>query len=303
VPAPLPSLLPLPSFTVHEALELDVPRRRLGHRDLESPHHGLRSAIVADTTRDRCVEFQPLLTPDAAYSHTAAAALWGLPLPLGETAGPLHVVSPGSGRTRRPGLVGHRSSRRLATTIVGGLPVVEPLVAWAQCAAVLRLDDLVAMGDALAGRWSPHAAARELPLGLLARAADGWGRRRGRRRLEEALGLVRPDVWSPRETALRLVILRAGLPEPPERNAAICDAAGSVLGHGDLVWRDERVLAEYEGDQHRTDRRQWRLDLAKYEAYADEGWRVVRVTDDDLVAPARLVRRIARLLTDRAVLC
>ncbi|GAA4266172.1 hypothetical protein [Frondihabitans peucedani] len=299
----LPPLLARHPFALGDGLDDGLSEKRLRGSDLAAPHSGVRVARSAESALEHAGElYLPLLRPDEVFSHTTAASIWGLPLPLAVSP-VVHVTRFGEQRPRRPAVVGHRSSRRLATTIVGGLPVVEPLVAWAQCAAVLRLDDLVAMGDALAGRWSPHAAARELPLGLPARAADDWGRRRGRRRLEEALGLVRPDVWSPRETALRLVILRAGLPEPPERNAVICDAAGSVVGHADLVWRDERVLAEYEGDQHRTDRRQWRLDLAKYEAYADEGWRVVRVTDDDLVAPARLVRRIARLLTDRAVLC
>ncbi|BDZ48829.1 hypothetical protein GCM10025867_10700 [Frondihabitans sucicola] len=188
-------------------------------------------------------------------------------------------------------------------TFLGGLPVVEPLAAWSQCAALLDVDDLVAMGDALAGRWSPHEAAREQSLDQLEAAVDGWRSRRGARRLREAFGLVRADVWSPKETELRLIIVRAGLPEPPGLNAAITDGHGATIGHGDLVWPRQRLVVEYEGDQHRTDRRQWRRDVAKYERYSDERWRVVRVTDDDLVSPGILLDRISRLLDERTLQC
>jgi hypothetical protein len=107
------------------------------------------------------------------------------------------------------------------------VPVVEPAVAWAQCAAELELDELVAIGDALAGRWSPEAAAREMPLAELRRVVEAWGGRRGARRLSEALDLVRPNVWSPKETELRLLLVRAGVPEPPGLNAEITDSAGT----------------------------------------------------------------------------
>jgi hypothetical protein len=194
----------------------------------------------------------------------------------------------------------HRSET-VGGAFVGGLPVVDPVTAWLQSGALLGLDDLIVMGDALAGRWSPHGQAREVPVAHLVAAVGRWGRRRGARRLQQALPWLRDGVWSPRETALRLVIVRAGLPEPGERNAEIRDAAGRLLGHGDLVYRRLRLVIEYEGDHHRTDRQQWRRDLAKYEAYADAGWRVVRVTDDDLERPRILIGRLSRLLTEEAV--
>lgn len=157
------------------------------------------------------------------------------------------------------------------------------------------------MGDALAGRWSPDERANELPITQLHVAVAECGRRRGVVRLRQALELVRSSVWSPKETELRLAIVRAGLPEPPGLNSPIVDAEGSVLGHGDLVWPAERLVVEYEGDQHRADRWQWRSDIAKYERYADAGWRVVRVTAADIEAPAALIERIARLLAARAL--
>ncbi|WP_147430186.1 hypothetical protein [Frondihabitans australicus] len=207
------------------------------------------------------------------------------------------MTSPTGGRPRRPGVVGHRAGT-VTGTFVGALPVVEPLTAWAQCAALVPLDDVIAMGDALAGRWSKHATARELPIERLAATVRAWGSRRGARRLREAMRWIRPRVWSPRETALRLLLVRAGLPEP-ECNGEVTTAEGDL--HADLVWRDARLAVEYEGDHHRTDRGQWRRDIARAELFADAGWRRVRATDDDLADPSRILRRISRHLTSGAL--
>lgn len=42
----------------------------------------------------------------------------------------------------------------------------------------------------------------------------------------------------------------AGLPEPA-LNAPIFDVDGSLVAIGDLVWWEQKVVVEYEGDQHR----------------------------------------------------
>lgn len=302
MPTALPPLLRTVPFRVGEARRLGVGEGRLRGRDLAAPHHGARSPSTESSFHDRCWSYLPLLSPGQAFSHVTAAALWGLPLPLATREPLLHVVGTNGCRPRRPGVVGHRASL-VPGGFVAGLPVVEPTVAWAQCAAELEVDDLIVMGDALVGRWSPHIEARELKLDKLHAAVEAWGRRRGARRLAEALPQLRADVWSPKETTLRLTLVRAGVPEPPGLNAAIADDAGVLLGHGDLVWPRQRVAVEYEGDQHRTDRWQWRSDVAKYESYTDAGWRVVRVTDDDLVSPGILLERITRLLAERALQC
>ena len=40
------------------------------------------------------------------------------------------------------------------------------------------------------------------------------------------------------------------------------------------------MAVEYDGDQHRTDRRQWREDRERDAALRAEGWEVIRVTAD-----------------------
>ena len=67
---------------------------------------------------------------------------------------------------------------------------------------------------------------------------------------------------------------------------------------GDLVYPEERVWIEVEGDQHRTDRKQWRTDVVRHERLADFGWRVIRVTaDDEAVRPHETVERAGKALT------
>jgi hypothetical protein len=56
------------------------------------------------------------------------------------------------------------------------------------------------------------------------------------------------------ETTARLLFRRGGVPEP-ELNAVVSDAAGEWLAFGDFLWRARRVVAEFDGDFHRTDRR------------------------------------------------
>lgn len=65
----------------------------------------------------------------------------------------------------------------------------------------------------------------------------------------------------------------------------------------DLGWEQFKVAAEYDGDHHRTDRRQYAKDqrrLRKLEAF---GWLVVRVIAKD--KPDDIVRRVRAALRRR----
>ena len=61
-----------------------------------------------------------------------------------------------------------------------------------------------------------------------------------------ALELVRPGSESPKETELRLLLIRGGLPEP-ELNVDVVGKNGRFIGRGDLVYRRHKVLVEYDG--------------------------------------------------------
>lgn len=45
-----------------------------------------------------------------------------------------------------------------------------------------------------------------------------------------------------------------------------------------MVYRRYRVIVEYDGDQHRTDTRQYDHDVGRLDRFAAHGWRVVRLT-------------------------
>jgi very-short-patch-repair endonuclease len=100
------------------------------------------------------------------------------------------------------------------------------------------------------------------------------------------------------ETRLRLLLMRAGLPEP-ELNPAV-PVDGRVL-HPDLLYRPWALVLEYEGDGHRTDPTAWRRDISRREALQSAGYRVLQVHSDDLrVDPQCLVARVSRAISEHA---
>ncbi|MEL4319625.1 DUF559 domain-containing protein [Leifsonia sp. YIM 134122] len=103
-----------------------------------------------------------------------------------------------------------------------------------------------------------------------------YRRRRGCRTLKAALLAVRAGTDSAPETELRLDLVELGLPEP-EVNGIIRATDGRQIAIGDLVFRRYRVLVEYDGEQHRSDARQYHRDVDRLDDVAEEGWRVFRV--------------------------
>ena len=186
--------------------------------------------------------------------------------------------------------------------MVEGLRVASAASAWALLAEELRVRELMVRGDAIVripgdhrGRTRPDRALATID--QLERAAAA-GRRRGIHHLRRALDEVCTESASPLETEFRLDAGAAGLP-PAELDREVCDGAGRRLGISEFVYPEWRVVAEIEGDHHRTSRRQWERDLAKYAAYADAGWEVVRLTGAQ-VRRGTAVPHLARALTRRS---
>jgi hypothetical protein len=108
--------------------------------------------------------------------------------------------------------------------------------------------------------------------------------------------MVRAGVDSPRETVLRLVIVRAGFPEP-EVNGVILDGDGKKIATGDLVFREYKVLVEYDGEQHRLDQEQYNWDIDRLDAIREAGWLVVRINKSHLRgSDSRVERKIEKAL-------
>ncbi|MDM7891978.1 endonuclease domain-containing protein [Curtobacterium caseinilyticum] len=246
---------------------------------------------------DRIRAFRPVLGPGQFVSHLSAAVLWGLPLPHGcQGDDPVHVTSlRPAAQMRRTGVVGHRTTEDRARVVQRwGMPTSTPATAWVECGSVLGLDDLVVLGDAvLAGRAHPTTV-QDLATALAARS-----RCPGAGTLRAALALVRPGSGSPQETRARLGIVRGGLPEP-ELQVEIRDEHGRFIGRADLAYRRERIVIEYEGDQHRTDRAQWESDLRRYRAFGRLGWAVLRWSRSDVTTHNReALAELASLLRRR----
>ncbi|WP_396641221.1 hypothetical protein [Microbacterium sp.] len=201
----------------------------------------------------------------------------------------MHVTALGERAPRGAGVAGHTTQRIPPMRVSGGVRVTSAVRTWTDLAPHLGLDELVIAGDRLLGIPTPLATIDE----LLAEVSE-HSARRGHRLLARAVELVREGSRSPRESRARLALVRGGLPEP-ELNATI--ALRRRIVHGDLVYREQRVLIEYEGDQHRTDARQWAHDLERYNDLAEAGWLTIRASKT--MTDAEVVARAARALTSR----
>jgi hypothetical protein len=119
---------------------------------------------------------------------------------------------------------------------------------------------------------------------------------KGIRRARTTLALVDPGAESPRETSLRLLIVRAGYPRP-ETQIRVKDDFGQVVARVDMGWSDLKIAVEYDGDHHWTDRRRWAADIRRTELLKELGWIVIRVTAED--TPETIRRRIGAAWAQR----
>ncbi|MCI9858829.1 endonuclease domain-containing protein [Microbacterium proteolyticum] len=282
------------AFHVREADVLGIPRRRLAAGDLRAPFHGVRVAREEslESVADRCQAYLPRITGGQFFSHTTAATLWGMPLPF-RHGDELHVgATPPTREPRTRGVVGHRLELpQDGVTLIGDLPAPTRVETWAQLGSLLRMDDLVAAGDWVLSQGESVEDLTEAAL---------RARRRGAVALREAVDFVRPGSESPRETQVRLILVRAGLPEP-ELNWTLRTTTGTFVARLDLAYPEQRVAVEYDGRQH-ADTEQFRRDADRWRAIADEGWTLIRVVAHHLDTPAQdVVAPVRRaLLAERA---
>lgn len=173
-------------------------------------------------------------------------------------------------------------------TRVSGLPVTTLARTAFDLARQPPLGEAVARVDALM-RATPFL--REDVL-LLAKRYRGA---RGLRRLRSALPLVDPGAASPKETWLRLLLIDAGLPVPATQIPV--QQNWRLVARLDMGWEEYKVAAEYDGDHHRTNRKQYARDQSRLRRLDDLGWTVIRVIADD--KPDDVVGRVRRALIRR----
>lgn len=294
-------------FAARSARRAGVSAGRLRASDLARPFRGVRVAAAQSAELPwRCGAYQRTMHPRHVFSHETAAELYGLPLPLYvSNADSLHVSTPAPLRAPAgAGITGHQISDALWSSrefihygplgMLFVFQLASPELVWAQLAPRLLVDDLVAVGDAIVGGRVPLGAMADLY--RIAGAAVGH---RGAKTIAAAIGQVRVGSLSRPETLLRLLLVRAGFPEPA-LNLQVTDATGRPIAMADLCWPEYRVLVEYEGDGHRTSRGKFRSDITRGERYQDGGWFQLRATADDVFGdPNPFAQRLARRLRER----
>lgn len=293
-----------PAFNAADAAEIGLQRSRLRAKDLEAPFRSSRLVRPTATYLDdfarhraevinRCRAYQPVAAAGAVFSHSTAALLWGMPLPWRlERSTVIHVTVPtGTQPPRMRGVVGHRQTAP-SRAERHGLPVVSPELAWVQLAQFLTVDELVVAGDHLLRRKRPLSQ-----LALLQALVQSLHRTRGVVSLRLAIPDLREGTDSSKESETRLVLVRAGLPEPVIGHEVIHE--GYFVGTPDLAYVKERIALDYEGEVHLTPR-VFREDITRRELFQDADWHHIRVVQTHPDAPNTLVALVTRALARRA---
>ncbi|GAB7067824.1 hypothetical protein JCM12141A_21130 [Mycolicibacterium hodleri] len=173
--------------------------------------------------------------------------------------------------------------------LVDAIPVTTTARTALDLGRHLDRDAAVTRLDALAHATGISAADVE-PLLIRYRGS------RGVQRAREAIGLMNAGGTSPKETWLRLLVLDAGLPIP-QSQLMVHNGDHYPLAYLDLGWDKYMVAVEYDGDQHRKDRKQYLKDISRLRMLERLGWIVVRVVAED--HPLDVVRRVRAALAGR----
>jgi very-short-patch-repair endonuclease len=194
-------------------------------------------------------------------------------------------------RRRPPGIQTHGDRvEEDEIDIVAGIPVTSPARTALDLGRWYPTMTAVAAVDALGRATDIKAADVEL-------LAHRYGGRRGIVRARKALTLFDPGAQSPKESWLRILLLQEGLPRP-QTQITVGNEFGDVIAYLDMGWEDVKVAVEYDGEQHRSDRRQYTWDIRRLEMLERLGWIVIRVVAGD--KPADIIRRVRAALARRA---
>lgn len=296
VAKPLPEGTP-DSFSVGDARARGISRSRLHRSDLLIPFRGVRTRADArdeGTLLAACLRYAPRLRPWQFFSHETVFAVIGAPLPRWPYQAAIHVSAHRPAREPRiPGVTGHRLQVRQSAVVPGpeGIPLEHPVRAWRQTATLWRYDELVAVGDYLVSGDDPIASIADLRDEVETMGDVGGGI------LRRSLLDVRVGVRSPEETRLRLVLGRAGLPEP-RVNWVLRDDGQRFIAELDLAYPRWRVATEYDGRVHETDPNQFAKDTERWERIRAAGWEHVRIMRHHMRGDgSEAVKRVARALT------
>ena len=273
---PLPTSLTTRPFTAAQALAAGVGRGVLEGPNVRRILVGVYVASEVEVTPLVRIQGALLVLPPSALA-LGVTALWLHGVEISVPA-PMRFVTDRSHQVRRAGMSVVRAVRMPSSHG----RAVSPEHAFLTASTELDLVDLVSAGDRL-------VRLRCCSLNSLLQYTESL-RGRSATLARRAVPLVRERVDSFRETRLRLCLTMAGMPEP-ECNIVL-KTGDHPIGRVDLLLDEYRVIVEYEGDQHRTDKKQWSADIHRGEDFAALGYRTVRVTAAHLRRPRSVVWRV-----------
>lgn len=225
--------------------------------------------VAPDSPPSTPRRFEKLTTPPLLHCRVAATAP--------HRAGP-HVVV-------------HRKAPS-PTFTHEGLTLSHPVVVLLELATVLEHDDIVIALDSFARR-RPRFPFRGMTLERVAREVARCDEMAGVPALRWGLIDARPNTDSPGETRTRLLLRRAGYPEPT-LNAPVMDPDTGRPRYIDLSYPELRIGVEYDGDGHRTTKEQWREDHRRQDSLESVGWKIRRLTSPDIAKPGRFLSALRR---------
>jgi very-short-patch-repair endonuclease len=124
---------------------------------------------------------------------------------------------------------------------------------------------------------------------------ERYPKARGLPSAAKVLPLLDAGGHSPRETALRLLLIDGGLPRP-RTQIRVSDGADEAFI--DMGYDEPKVGLEYEGAHHATDRRQYVYDIGREAFVTRQGWLDLRVVAEH--SRAYILHRVREALKLRS---
>ena len=156
--------------------------------------------------------------------------------------------------------------------VIDGIRVTTPARTALDIASRYPLGKAVAAIDAL-------ARATHLKMADVELLADRYKGCRGIRSVRTVLDLVDPGAESPKETWLRLLVIRYGFPRP-KTQIPVYNEYGILVAVLDMGWEDIKLALDYEGEHHRNPVR-FNKDIRRHDDVTELGWMDIRVTSQD----------------------
>lgn len=223
----------------------------------------------------------------AAASRRCAAVLWGLDMAVEPQKVEVDVV-PTRSRVDRPGVdVRRRCLGEVVELGVGGtapVRVTGRLRTVLDCAAELPLAEAVVIADS--------ALRRGLRLEDLQRAAALRTSCAAAEQVRRVVRWADASSGSVLESLLRCLLAQHGI-LVPRTQLIVTDEDGVFLGRVDFAWPAQRLIVETDGRRWHDPQDARDRDRRRSNAYARQGWMVLRFTWADVVhAPDAVVAAV-----------